>query len=138
MKPLVTALIVAAFVVALSACSEAPKESKNVQQEPAILAFDYQLKGREDISHKDTPRMVVRVYLETDKMPSKERMIETAKQIWSKEQKAWKEFTVFMIFGEIKDFDSGAYGIAEFTPVGLKEFRVNDTPLQMIELRNNL
>ena len=125
------------IVLTLVACSDTPKE-KAVERQPApkvAETYSYQIEERENISYKDTPRMVVRVYLETDETPTKERMIATAKQIWTDEDKSWKEFTVFMIFGEIENFNSGAYGIAEFTPSGLKEFRVNETPIKMLEMR---
>ncbi len=81
--------------------------------------------------------MTVSVYLNTDAVPEEDRMVETAKQIWKKEKTKWREFTVFMIFGELENFNYGAYGIAEFTPSGLKEFRVNDAPLQMLELKKS-
>jgi hypothetical protein len=58
----------------------------------------------------------------------------TAQQVWQNETRKWDEFTVFMIFGQIKDFNAGAYGIAEFTPSGMADFSVNEVPLQMLEL----
>lgn len=64
-------------------------------------------------------------------------MRETARLIWLPESSRWKGLTIFMIFGEIEDFSSGAYGIAEFTPSGLTEFRTNDTPLTMLKLKKS-
>lgn len=79
--------------------------------------------------------MVVRVRLETDDLPTRERMIDTATEIWAQETQQWSDFTVFMIGGEIRDFGAGAYGIAEFTPTGLKKFDINDVPLRMLKIK---
>jgi hypothetical protein len=96
--------------------------------------YRYEVIERTDISYKSTPRMKVSVQLETADLPTKDRMIDTATKIWMDGNRHWKEFTVFMIGGGIRDFKCGAYGIAEFTPAGLKEFKINDVPLKMMKM----
>ena len=96
--------------------------------------YTYRVIEKQDISYGATKRMVYRIYLNTQINPDQTQMKETAQQIWKDGNQKWKEFTVFMIFGEIKNFDSGAYGIAELTPSGMSSFRINDVPLQMLEL----
>ena len=99
--------------------------------------YGYSIIGRRDKSYLNTPRMVLEVRLDTSALPTMERMKETARLIWLPEASRWKALTVFMIFGEIEDFSSGAYGIAEFTPNGLTEFRTNDNPLTILRLKKS-
>ena len=105
---------------------------------PTLFAepYSFNLIKKRDVSYGATKRMVYSIYLDTESTPSEERMKETAQQIWKNGNQRWNEFTVWMIFGPIKNFDTGAYGIAEFTPSGLKEFQINDIPLQMLELES--
>jgi hypothetical protein len=67
-------------------------------------------------------------------IPERDRMQATALQVWQDGNQKWNEFTVFMIFGQIKDFNAGAYGIAEFSAAGLSGFQINETPLVMLDL----
>lgn len=96
--------------------------------------YTYRVMEKQDISYGATKRMVHRLYLNTQTTPNQDRMKATAEQIWRNGNRRWNEFTVFMIFGQIKDFNAGAYGIAEFTPSGLSDFRINTVPLQMLNL----
>jgi hypothetical protein len=95
--------------------------------------YPYRLMDKQDTSYGGTKRMVYRVYLNTQTLPDHERMKATAKQAWQDGNRKWNEFIVLMIFGQLKDFNAGAYGIAKFTPSGMIDFRVNDVPLQMLE-----
>lgn len=65
-------------------------------------------------------------------------MVDTATEIWTDGNQQWADFTVFMIGDEIRDFGAGAYGVAEFTPSGLKEFMINDVPLRMLKIKASL
>ena len=100
----------------------------------------YALLQTQDISYGNTKRVAYRIHLDTATAPSPQQMKETAATLWVENRcipnttRAWDECTVFMIFGEMEDFAYGAYGIAEFTPDGLASFKVNKTPLQMLEL----
>lgn len=97
--------------------------------------YSYTLLEQEDISYAAAKRMVYRIYLDTTEVPDIDRMKGTAAQVWRSGNRKWNEFTVFMIFGPIKDFSAGAYGIAEFNPSGLTDFRINKVALQMVKLR---
>jgi len=97
-------------------------------------SYTYRVVEKQDTSYGATKRMVYRLYLDTQTTPDQDRMKATAEQVWRNGNQRWNEFTVFMIFGKIKDFNAGAYGIAEFTPSGLIDFRINTVPLQMLEL----
>ncbi|MBI9019999.1 MAG: hypothetical protein JEZ10_01920 [Verrucomicrobia bacterium] len=114
-----------AVLIALSTCLSAFSDP-----------YTYRVLEKQDISYGATKRMVYRIYLNTETNPDQTRMEETAKQIWTTGNQKWNEFTVFMIFGEIKNFNSGAYGIAEFSPLGRTSFQINDVPLKMLELQN--
>ena len=96
--------------------------------------YTYRPMEKQDTSYGATKRMVYRVYLNTQGTPDQDRMKATAERIWRDGNRRWNEFTVFMIFGQIKNFDTGAYGIAEFKPSGMTEFRINKVPLQMLEI----
>ena len=96
--------------------------------------YTYRVMEKQDTSYGAIKRMVYRLYLNTQATPDQDRMKATAEQVWRDGNRRWNEFTVFMIFGQIKDFNAGAYGIAEFTPSGLSDFRINTVPLQMLEL----
>jgi hypothetical protein len=97
--------------------------------------YTYRLMDKQDTSYGGTKRMVYRVYLNTQSIPDNERMKATANQVWQDGNRKWNEFTVFMIFGKLKDFNAGAYGIVKFTPSGMSELLVNNVPLQMLELK---
>jgi len=72
--------------------------------------------------------MIVRVVLKVTELPTKEEMKRTAMYIWEKQNKSWDSFTVFMYLpGMATRFIS--YGIGEFGPSGLKEFKVQDFAL---------
>jgi hypothetical protein len=111
--------LVVAFVVCASVSGAEP--------------YTYRVMEKQDTSYGATKRMVYRLYLNTQSSPDQDRMKATAEQVWRDGNQRWNEFTVFMIFGQIKDFNAGAYGIAEFTPSGLSDFRINTVPLQMLE-----
>lgn len=98
--------------------------------------YAYRTIGTRDVSYNDNDRMVYEIYLKTDTIPDENRMKATARQIWKNGNLKWDQFTVFMIFGEIKDFSSGgAYGVCEFTSSGMTKFFINDVPLQMLKLK---
>jgi len=72
--------------------------------------------------------MVYRVALEVEKVPDKKTMKEAAIEIWGDGNRKWKEFTVFMYLPEMNT-KGAAYGIGNFTRIGLKEFKVMDASL---------
>ena len=88
----------------------------------------YSITEKQNVSYLNTPRMVYRIILDVDKLPSDEEMEKTAIDIWEKGNKNWKEFTVFMYLPEM-DTKSLAYGIGEFNQTGLTEFKKNEYAL---------
>ena len=90
--------------------------------------LEYIIIETENMSDIGTPRMVYLIVVEVEEIPAREELEKTAIQIWEDGNKYWKEFTVFMY---LPDMDSGlaAYGVAEFRPEGLKEFRIQEAAL---------
>lgn len=84
----------------------------------------YNIAEKEDVSYLNTPRMVYRIILDVDKLPSDKEMKETAIAIWEKGNKNWEEFTVFIYLPEM-DIHFLAYGVGEFRQNGLLEFKKN-------------
>ncbi len=93
-----------------------------IQTKPTL---QYTIVGKNDVSYAGTPRMTNRVVLKVTKIPTEQQMKDVATAIWKNGNKSWKEFTVFIYLPDM-DTDDIAYGVAEFRPNGLKEFRVQD------------
>jgi hypothetical protein len=97
-------------------------------------AYEYRTIEKQDTSYSSTTRLIYRIYLENVEEPEEEKMKATAQAIWQGYADRVDQLTVLIIFGPIKDFSSGAYGIAEYEDSGLVSFRVNETPLTMAKL----
>ena len=104
--------------------TQSNNSEKSQPKQEAVKPYEYTEIEREDVSYAATPRMTVRIKLLTDTKPDRERMIITAKEMHSNASDKWKEFTVFMIYGEMENFNQGAYGAAEFHSNGFKELNV--------------
>lgn len=128
-------LLIVALVGPPNGRSKTPQSGRPAPAIPQKNPYRYLISERSDVSLRGMPRMVVRVRLETDDLPTRERMIDTAAEIWAQEKQQWTQFTVFMIGGEIRDFGAGAYGIAEFAPTGMRKFEVNDVPVRMLKIK---
>lgn len=85
----------------------------------------YRIVKKEDISFMNTPRMVYRIILDVNSIPSEQEMKNTAVQIWGNGNKSWQEFTVFMYLPDM-DIESSAFGVGEFRPSGLLRFDRNE------------
>jgi len=108
-----------------------PSNSGNEGKSTASLK--YRIVEKKDISYRGTSRMTFRVVI-TNKAASKNQMKATAIQIWKNENKGWDEFTIFMYLPGM-DTQNAAYGIAEFRPNGLLEFKTNDWVLELQKLK---
>jgi hypothetical protein len=88
----------------------------------------YKISRKQDISYLNTPRMVYRIILDVNSLPTKEEMKNTAITIWENGNKDWKEFIVFMYLPEM---NSGlmAYGVGKFSNNGLVSFDKNEGSL---------
>jgi len=83
---------------------------------------------RKDISFLNTPRMVYRVVVDVNNIPTKEQLKNIAIAIWEDGNKKWQEFTIFLYLTGM-DYQGFAYGIAEFKPTGLFKFDIIDSAL---------
>lgn len=119
----------------LSGSSGVPTSSYSPPPEPATDPYAYHVMEEQNLSHGATKRMIYRLYFKTQSTPDQNRMKATAEQLWRNGNQGWDQFTVFMIFGPIKNFDAGAYGIAEFNPSGLSDFQINTDPLQILGIK---
>jgi len=72
--------------------------------------------------------MVFGVVVDTEKMPSEDSLRNLATRIWKDGNKQWKESTVFIYLPGM-DTGMAAYGVAEFRPSGLKEFKIQEVAL---------
>lgn len=88
-------------------------------KESKVLKFD--ILKKEDISFAGVQRMVYRINLDVNSLPTDEEMKKTAISIWENGNKKWKEFTVFMYMPE-QITDGPAFGIAEFNQMQLTSF----------------
>lgn len=103
------------------------KKKKELQKTKALK---YTVVEKEDVSYPGTPRMVLRVVVKTNRIPSEAQLKDIAISLWRNGNKHWKEFTVFMYLPYM-DTHSIAYGIGEFRPEGLKEFKINDYAIDL-------
>jgi len=111
-------------VILLSKCDS---EDKIVPAKtPGIL--EYTIVNRQDVSYRNTPRMVFWVVVRVGKIPSEDQMQKIALSIWKDENQRWEEFTVFMY---LPGMDTGgvAYAVAKFTPSGLSKLRIHESSL---------
>jgi len=98
----------------------------NSKKKSEILKFT--ITEKQDISYLNNPRMVYRIILEVDSLPSDKEMRNTAIYIWENENKNWKEFTAFLYLPEMNTGFT-AYGIGEFNEDGLIKFLKNENAL---------
>ena len=110
-------------------------DASTLSQIQGAEIYKYTIMKIEDTSYLGNARCVIRVKLLTDDVPSEQLMKLTANKIWKAQASKWQQVTVFMIFGEIENFNSGAYGIAEFNKAGLTSFEVNKAPLKILKLK---
>jgi hypothetical protein len=91
-------------------------------------SLQFEIVEKQDISFLNNPRMVNRIILKVDSLPSKQEMENTATLIWKNGNKSWKEFTVFIYLIEMNT-EQSAYGIGEFNESGLVKFEINESAL---------
>jgi hypothetical protein len=95
--------------------------------------LNYKIMEVTDTSYAGNRRVVYRVYINTQEIPTQATMEAVAKHVWNANKRGWNEFTVFMIFGPITDFSAGAYGTAKFDKRGMTDFQISSVPLQILE-----
>lgn len=95
-------------------------------KEPQILRFN--ILKKENISFAGVQRMVYRIVLDVNSLPTEEEMKKTAINIWENGNKNWEEFTVFIYMPE-QITDGPAFGIAEFNQMRLISFISSESTL---------
>lgn len=100
-----------------------PGQKKPLKNIPSTLK--YKIVERQDTSSDGTQRMAYRVLVEINHKPSKSQLKQLATKLWRSGNKRWKEFFVFMYLPGMNT-EGFAYGVAEFKPSGLKNFRVHN------------
>ncbi len=83
---------------------------------------------KSDVSYQGRSRMVYRVRLNVNKIPSDDDIKKVSNSIWKNGNTRWDEFTVFTYLPEMNT-GSTAYGVAEFRRSGLTNFNTNDIAL---------
>ncbi len=117
MKNLLNAILISLLLIGCQSNSEKKSE---------ILKF--KITEKQDISYLNNPRMVNRIILDVDSLPTEQEMKNTATYVWENGNKNWKEFTVFIYLPEMNTGLS-AYGIAEYSENGLVKFYINENAL---------
>lgn len=117
MKTIINAILIS--LILISCQSNSVNQSK-------VLRFE--IIKKQDISFLNNPRMVNRIVLKVDSLPTKQEMENTATLIWKNGNKTWKEFTVFIYLPEMNT-EQSAYGIGEFNESGLVKFEINENAL---------
>lgn len=116
MKSIVNIIL---FCLILSSCVSNTEKTK---------ILNYTISEKEDISYLNTPRMVYRIILNVDSIPTETDMKNTAISIWENGNKNWKEFTTFLYLPEMNT-GMMAFGVGEFNPNGLVKFEKNEVAL---------
>ena len=90
--------------------------------------LNYTLSKKQNISYLNTPRMVYRIILNVDTIPTEIDMKNTAISIWENGNKNWNEFTTFFYLPGMNT-EMMAFGIGEFNQNGLVKFEKNKNSL---------
>jgi len=117
MKNLLNAILISLLLIGCQSNSEKKSE---------ILKFE--ITEKQDISYLNNPRMINRIVLDVESLPTEQEIRNTATYIWENGNKNWKEFTVFIYLPEMNTGLS-AYGIAEYSENGLVKFDINENAL---------
>jgi len=121
-KTNIIALVIGLFIIVIIVVGLLVTSGEKEQ----ILRFT--IVEKEDTSLPGTPRMVFRIVVETEEIPTDKSLRNTAETIWKDGNKNWKRFTVFIYLPEMNT-GGIAYGVADFTPAGLKEFKIQEVAL---------
>lgn len=105
-----------------------PEPKSEISSTTSNNLLSFKIVKKEDQSYKGTSRMTYRVLLNVSEKPNEQKIKDVALSIWKDGNKSWKEFTVFLFLPDMNT-NSMAYGIANFTPGGLKDFSVQEFAL---------
>lgn len=77
-------------------------------------SLKFKIISKQDNSYMNTSRMVYKVLLDVDSLPTDGEIISTARSIWENENKEWKEFSVSVFLPDMNT-ESLEYAIVNFT-----------------------
>jgi len=117
MKNLLNAILISLLLISCQSNSEKKSE-----------ILKYRITEKQDISYLNNQRMVYRIILDVDSLPTDKEMRNTAIYIWENGNKNWKEFTAFLYLPEMNT-GLTAYGVGEFNEDGLIKFEKNENAL---------
>ena len=95
---------------------------------PTGHVLSYRVLEREDISVANLRRKTIRIMLPIQTLPADADVRATAYQIWSDGNRSWDSYTVWTYLPGMET-QGAAYATTEFTPAGLKSFRVSSAGL---------
>jgi len=110
------------FCLILISC----QTNSNSKQKSEILK--YQIAKIQDSSSMNVPKMVYRIMLYVDSLPTEFEMRNTATYLWENGNKNLEEFTVFLYLPYMS-IESTAFRVAEFSKDGLVRYNKNDDAL---------
>ncbi|MCX6233245.1 MAG: hypothetical protein NT175_00770 [Bacteroidetes bacterium] len=117
MKNLLNAILISLLLISCQSNSEKKSE-----------ILKYRITEKQDISYLNNQRMVYRIILDVDSLPTDKEMRNTAIYIWENGNKNWKEFTAFLYLPEMNT-GLTAYGVGEFNEDRLIKFVKNENAL---------
>jgi len=121
-------LFVLLSILLVAGCSDPTGQSQDASSDSGVPVLKYEIVEKDDTSYAGTPRMVYRVVVRSDSIPSEEAIRSTAIAVENTVSKTWKEFTVFLYLPDMNTA-SFAYGVAEFRGHNLSSFQINETAL---------
>lgn len=127
---LIIFLIASIFLITFIFIDDSPKESLSISSsktqfgnvEP-ITMLKYEIYAKEDISVDNLNRMVFRILLDVESVPTVGAMKKVAIDVWNKGNRHWDEFTTFFYLPDM-NLNNSAYAIGEFSRSELKSFAV--------------
>jgi hypothetical protein len=90
-----------------------------------LAPLPYQVVEKKDISYAGVARATLRVVVNAQGEPQDEALEQVAQRVWAEHGKSFDEVTVFCYLPDMDPY-SPAYAVAEFTPSGLREFKVEN------------
>ncbi|MCH7619915.1 MAG: hypothetical protein IH880_09155 [Candidatus Marinimicrobia bacterium] len=123
MKKILTMVILFSF-----SCAEDKIEPQVNTTRVTKSLLPFRIVEKKDVSYAGTPRMVVRVLVNVEKIPIEDELKRISDALWTDGNTRWAEFTVFLYLPEM-NIHSIAYGIGEYRPSGLKEFKTQEIAL---------
>jgi hypothetical protein len=108
--------------------SHPQKPSQRPDSKTSDKSIKYEIVEKKDISFAGTTRMVYRIILKLDRLPSKKELETLSFNIWKNGNQQYSEFTIFSYMPGM-DAYSTAFGVSEFKSSGLEYITLNEGAL---------